>query len=227
MKWALIVWLSGFGIMNVLWIFYLITDSVDRSLPGLYDYYAATIGDAICLPSMMLAGLSALKGKILKGKKYQLCLCITAIATLIAVGVQLSWIADANIVLNWTIPEAHHFNLAGWYHAVFFAGMVGITAFLVTAIWLLRSEIIKETPKQNLWFYLFWCSVTLFGYMHAMDDYVDKYGFLPTFLSIFLIGLLIQLGYQWDFSQKKYRFFLSLGGSLVALMVAVTITILI
>lgn len=222
MRWAAVVWLSGFGVMNVLWMIWSRTG--DASLPGLYDYYAATIGDGLCLPCMVWFGLAALDGKKLEGRAYRFCRAAAITAVAAGACVQLSWIADPDIGLNWTIPAVHRFNLAGWYHAAFFAGMIGVAALLFTAIWFLRREIVSG--QSRIWFHGFWCAVMLFGYFHAMDDYVEKYGYILTFFVIFMAGTILQMAYQWEQPQKTGRLWRSLGASAFSLVIAALLAVI-
>ena len=42
--------------------------------------------------------------------------------------VQIAWLSDDSPQLNWTLPEPHHFNTAGRYHAVFLVLISGTLA---------------------------------------------------------------------------------------------------
>ncbi len=54
---------------------------------------------------------------ITDGKK---CRKVAGICGFIGMVIQAEWLISDSTVLNWTIPQQHYFNLAGWYHSIFF-----------------------------------------------------------------------------------------------------------
>lgn len=115
LRWAVVgatsTFVAGFGVMNVFWIL----GPRDDSLRGLYDYRSATVGDGLALPLVAfgLAGASAL----VSPSKWRFW--IGMLGATLAVATQAAWLVDPSPELNWTLPEAHKFNMAGWYHAAF------------------------------------------------------------------------------------------------------------
>lgn len=111
----LLMFLLGFGALNAFWHF----GNYDPSLPGLYDYKAATCwGDGLFL-SLGAGGFCVLR--TLFPSESSAARFISAALFLIGVATQGSWLLDQNISLNWTIPEPGHFNTAGIYHAAYFS----------------------------------------------------------------------------------------------------------
>jgi hypothetical protein len=157
----------GFG---VLWLMSIVC-TYDHGLPGLFDYYAATIGDGLFLSLFIGAGYyygqtvklySSDKEHISKLTRFIPVLgCITGVIW------QASWLLKKDIVLNWTIPEAGHFNLAGWYHAVYFASM-----FTIIPTLLMRAIMYNKKAKEQsqLAYSLMWCSLEGYWSMHLLDD---------------------------------------------------------
>jgi hypothetical protein len=184
---ALLNLVLGFG---VLWIMSVVC-TYDHGLSGLFDYYAATIGDGLFLSLFIGAGYyygqivelhSSDKEYISKRIRFIPVLgCITGIIW------QISWLLKKDIVLNWTIPEAGHFNLAGWYHAVYFALM-----FTIIPTLLVRAIMCNEKAKGQgqLAYSLMWCSLEGYWSMHLIDDCLteDNYiGWLLLSAGIFFV----------------------------------------
>lgn len=112
---ALLVLVAGFGGLFVLWL----AGSWRRDLPGLFDYRSATIGDALLLPlivGLLVAAASRLRSAPRERAWARLG---AALGLGLAVTTQVLWLTDDGPRANWTLPEPHHFNFAGWYHAVF------------------------------------------------------------------------------------------------------------
>lgn len=173
---GIFIFIIGFGMMNIFWIFSLKQDG----LPGLYDYTAATIGDGLCFPVLVGALLyNVLKNNILNRRQHIVTNIFGITMTLIGILVQISWLRDDNIKLNWTIPSPHHFNVAGWYHAFFFALMFGIFGTLLSKMYLIRvisrnkQRQIGSIEKINC--FLIWFSGSFFLLLHFFDDYKEKY----------------------------------------------------
>lgn len=192
LKIALFIFVFGFGVMNVLWVCCLLKGNIIR--PGLYDYYAATIGDGICLPVMTYSGLRYVN-KCQSVRNIYIELITGIISFLFSVGVQISWLLDDKIQTNWTIPKAHCFNLAGWYHAFFFVFMIIFVANLIVRMYNIHNvDRCKKTGKRNLLMYtIFWMSTSLFLYMHSIDDYVKSYGLFKAFFPIFVLSLILSI----------------------------------
>ena len=114
-----ITFLTGFCML--FFMYKIINPSND--LPGLFYYKAATYGDAIGLTILIgsLVAFAKKNGNFITKKKYSIIMAI--ICGCIGIAIQASWIISDSTVLNWTIPKQHFFNIAGWWHAVFFVGI--------------------------------------------------------------------------------------------------------
>lgn len=183
---------GGFGAMLLLWWNYQIRTVNALELPGLFDYRAATIGDAICLPLMVSSALMLLRGQKLSDKQTKYCLFFSAVAMLVGVLVQISWLLNPNINPNWTIPKAHYFNLAGWYHACFFVVMFGISALLATSIFSLLTKIPLHNKVVRLNFHLYFNVITLFLSLDFLDDYITDSKNYWSISIFFLLSLVAQ-----------------------------------
>lgn len=139
------VLLLGFAIMYFLWI----KIGSPQGLPGFFFYRAATIGDGICLP--VLIGAAVVFNQLNKafqsqGRKVSSIMALTA--SFIAVAIQASWLIRDDTVLNWSIPIQHHFNVAGWYHSLFFVVMFGVIAYQLCRTWF----VLRSRQAEYLWF---------------------------------------------------------------------------
>lgn len=161
-----IVFLLGFVSMNVWW------NVLPRNgeLYGLYYYKAATWGDGICLP-LLTGALYYICRYVRKSDDKKMYFIIGVCTGLLGFGVQVSWLLDDNIVLNWTIPEVHYFNVAGFWHAFFFVLMFGILGRLLSQYIWEKSE--KEnSPSVLLCNFIIWFAGALFLMLHCLDDYI-------------------------------------------------------
>jgi len=116
------VFAAGYGAMNAL-------QHVLPSNPGLRSlssYASASWGDGLILPLLTgcLVGaatqLAPAEGERTQALIWGLLGSATGAAT------QYLWLQDPAPGLNWTLPAAGHFNAAGWYHAAFTVGTLGL-----------------------------------------------------------------------------------------------------
>ncbi len=147
--------------MNAFWFL----GTHDDSLRGLYDYRSATVGDGLALP-LVAFGLAGACAQV-KSSKWSFRIAILG-ATL-AAATQAVWLADPNPELNWTLPEAHRLNAAGWYHAAFM--VCGGFAFG----WLIGSVLpsLRETRVRHSlrwWLSLSGVGALLFIYTLVLDN---------------------------------------------------------
>lgn len=167
---AAITWFCGFGVMYILWR----KIGTINELPGFFDYHAATYGDGICLPMLVGAGIAFLKNNkrdcgLVHIRK---CRWIAIIMSLIGGLIQASWLISDRTLLNWSIPLQHHFNIAGWYHSIFFTGMFGVIAYLLARIWYtIRKKTSDYTWLDKDLLLLFVTAGTLFILLFVLDDY--------------------------------------------------------
>lgn len=190
---AAVVFFMGFGIMNIFWMNY----TGSNELLGLYDYKAATIGDGILLPILIGTIVSYLnKNNVLTTRQRTYSYVVGCIFLVIAIFIQIDWLNNENIELNWTIPKTCYFSCAGWYHAFFFITMFFLISMMFTRFWLTRMSL-RELQKNifdKLCSAVIWMAGSGFIFMHVLDDYGDTYNtiMLLFFTYIFLI-ILIEL----------------------------------
>lgn len=202
---AIFVCVIGFGVMNMLWIQY----EGDNGLPGFYDYNAATIGDGLCLPILIFASAYYCMTHRLKIEKSQrkahvISIIVSLFFACIGFAIQISWLLDDNIVLNWTIPKAHYFNVAGWYHCFYFTMMFGIIAYGISKMFLLRRYgELKAHFCDEIIFFLFSFGGTLYIILQRMDDYSDEYSYLSIATTVTILILCIISVYLFT-SNKTY-----------------------
>lgn len=126
---AVSVFAAGFGALLGFW---LLGDwPTDR---GLFDFRAATVGDALLLPTAaaILAGFLSRRPKLV-GSEARVAALATVCGAAAGALTQALWLLDDNPELNWTLPRPHHFNAPGWWHAVFLVAMSAALAGLVAA----------------------------------------------------------------------------------------------
>lgn len=217
-----VVFLAGFGMMLLLSKILIYPDD----LPGLFSYKAATWGDGICLPAMVFCFVT-FERKNQSNLHRSPVELVSAIGSAVAgIFVQASWILSDNTILNWSIPRKHHFNFAGWWHAAFFVGMCGLTAYLFTKGW----RIIRR--KREPWD---WIDEALFGgvisagavflSLHMADDYGETHlqGYL---LSGTILFLLLALGIYLKTGQADKTAYKSMSiGLLTAGAIALSICV--
>lgn len=144
---ALSVLVAGFGALNVLYI----AGLGDNNLPGLYTFRAATVGDGILLPALAYALIRA-SGPQTDRTRRDRWLIGAAGATGVVAGAltQWSWLADPNPRLNWTLPAAHTFNTAGWYHAAFLTVASGFFAGAAVSVYLSLRRSTRRVPATSV-----------------------------------------------------------------------------
>lgn len=193
---AVLISLCGFGVMNVFWF----TSSHDASLLGLYDFRAATIGDGLCLPVIVGSSFFILFLQNLKKNHNRLVFNKTShffggIAAIIAAIVQISWLVSDSTKPNWTIPYAHYFTAAGWYHAFFFVFMFFSITVLLTQLWIERKELAGAdySYEEQIALILLWCFGAGFIFLFLIDDYGTEmnYIILLSLASIVLMFLFL------------------------------------
>lgn len=184
------VFLCGFAVMYFLWT----RLGSPLGLPGFFSYRAATIGDGICLPILIGSAVAFRQcNRKLCSHGRRINVILSLAVSLIAVIVQASWLIRDDTMLNWSIPIQHYFNIAGWYHSVFFIATFGVVTYQLCGIWF----ILRERKIEFLWFEkviygLFVFAGTLFILMHVTDDY-SQYLSTPILLSITAAGTTLIL----------------------------------
>lgn len=167
-----IVFLSGFGAMYL----FRITEEYPSELPGLFSYYSSALGDSILLPiigaGFVLFFLNS--DHKLTAKQKRITAAFGIAGALFGVAQQISWLADPDIILNWTIPKTHYFNAPGWYHAAFLVLMISFCAYSA-ARWVItvRSKT-EHSTSDKLISAVIWGSAAGFLYMYAIDNIDPK-----------------------------------------------------
>lgn len=198
---ALAVFFSGFFIMNILWH---ILPRIS-GLPGLYYYRAATIGDGLFLPVMVGAAVAFLSMQPSPKKSVKIASGIAGgISALLGAGLQISWLFNADIGVNWTIPRPHYFNLAGWYHAAFFTGMFFVLGILIVRMGASYSTR-NYTQFETVCTTLFWGAGSGFLFMLFLDDYSSKIYYTELLLVSLLAFSLFALIFSFVFSRKTIK----------------------
>lgn len=94
---------------------------------GMWHYRAATWGDVLLVPgicAILAAGLCDTRIPRLNSERLWACTGAAVFAISGAL-VQVSWLASAKPILNWTLPEPHRFSFPGWYHAIYLVLLSG------------------------------------------------------------------------------------------------------
>jgi hypothetical protein len=150
--------LVGFGGLATFWA----VGEWRGGLPGLFDYRSATIGDAVLLPTLvgcLVAGVQHLRvpqeeqascpAPLPANERLWLAAAF-AVGAILGAATQVAWRADPDPRLNWTLPEAHHFNSAGWYHAGFLTLSCGtLLALTVGFARRMRRAARSEAPSRR------------------------------------------------------------------------------
>ena len=119
---------------------------------------------------------------------------------------QAQWIISDTTLLNWSIPEQHHFNFAGWWHAVFFVGICAAVSFIAGYMFIIdlnlaprkeAARLLDETPVSNFYsfcqFVIWFCGL-LFMHFHYIDDYASQYKEWMIIGAITVLGIIAILG---------------------------------
>lgn len=180
--------------MLIFWVF----DEKNPQIYGFCHYKAATFGDGLFIPCIVGGAVYFLKtcqirirNKVILDK--YIAFIVAIIFMIIGVLIQISWLLNPNITLNWTIPR--HFSSllqAGITH--FFSICMGVVAFYITSIYLcfLQYREFEKMPlDQAISFVLFWYGCSGYFFMHVLDDYAHMFCvqcllLLPLFLLIIL-----------------------------------------
>ena len=150
-------------------------------LPNLYDYYAAVVGDGLFIPMLILSGFFYLKKNQFdfSSSAHRAALPISLLMLLVGMGIQISWLMNDAIALNWTIPAPHYFNIAGWIHAFYFVFMFFACSYIIVSCTGVFTNNYKSGITDNYTSYIImWLSIYAYWMMHARDDYMnyDNYG---------------------------------------------------
>ncbi len=133
-----ILFLSGFGMLSMLYEF----GDHPSGVPGLYDYWSATLGDAVLLP-LTLGSLILVRARMPRCRG-DVAMSVAGAVAGVSLGLftQVLWLSDDQPTLNWTLPEPHRFAFSGYYHGGFLIAVSGLFGFLWT------SAIMRSTSAR-------------------------------------------------------------------------------
>ncbi|GAA3776213.1 hypothetical protein GCM10022240_29680 [Microbacterium kribbense] len=134
---AVLILAAGFGAMSILYM----SVPYDHALRGLYSYRSATWGDAVLLPLAGMALIFAIASAKRASRDWVAGMTGCGAGTIGGLLVQRAWLTDPDVNLNWTLPSPGHFNVAGWYHAVF---LVLMSSFFLGCLMLLTSAAVDK-----------------------------------------------------------------------------------
>jgi len=192
--------LSGYIAMYLMWG--LMKPSDD--LPGLFYYKAAIYGDSIGLTFLVGSLVALIKNNkginITDGKK---CRKVAGICGFIGMVIQAEWLISDSTVLNWTIPQQHYFNLAGWYHSIFFICMFITIGYLIAKVKLILRNKDSYTIREKLLIEVMIASVTLYMLCHISDNYPK---IMSMGLSYVIVSIIIIIYMSFLLMNKDIRF---------------------
>lgn len=206
-KSGILVFIFGFLLMFMLWEVYSNNKYFDvDAIKGFFDYYAATIGDGICLTMVVAFGEYFIKineeqrRKVEKAVDAYQGIEYAAFAT--GVIMQVKWLVSSETELNWTFKRLHMFNLAGWYHAVFFCIMFGVIAYIA------RKEILLYINTQTIangMYVASWGFGTGYWFTHIIDDYLTYGNYVSWIIGSALVWIMVFSIIEKVAAQKQCR----------------------
>lgn len=161
-----VVFVGGFGMMLTFWLTSDYTG--ERGFPF---YLSATLGDALILPIIAFLGTRLVTENGSTPKERRAAHVASAVGGAAGAATQLSWLRSDDINLNWTFAAMHHFNAAGWYHAVFLTGAAGFFVGL-TSLMLLQYRRLQTIPeRQNHDYLAILFLIAMFAALLATDNH--------------------------------------------------------
>ena len=116
-------------------------------LPGPFAFASVTWGDSLALPAM--TGLLTYAVRGLPPARGDRAFAVTSAVLAGAAGAtsQILWLTAGHPRTNWTLPRAHRFTAAGWYHAAFVTAFCAALAALL-ALALNRVILARRPPRR-------------------------------------------------------------------------------
>ena len=228
------VFAFGFGVMFLLWICFKNSNTAtpfgipypengDNDIVGFFAYKAATWGDAICLPMIVCLFTIFLLKNALAENKQKFPRIAFVIGGLVGAAFQGYWLWSDKTQENWSIPIKHLFNVAGWWHSIFFIIIFGLIAYFLDASWLVIKEKKSFDSADNaLWGGIIF-SGGLFLFLHFYDDLNSKVSHAYIFIVTFLVVIAVFILYLLPAHFNKSLFKSLLIGLVVALATAIVI----
>lgn len=153
---------AGFVPMYGFWV----SGTHPEGVLGLFDYWSATLGDAIVLPALS-ASLVAANRKLLPVSGNLPATVGLVAGAAIGAASQLIWLLDSAPQLNWTIPEPHQFTIAGWWHAGFVVSYAGFIGSHVGAI---AASLARRRPLSTTALLCAGAAIVLFAGLVVIDN---------------------------------------------------------
>lgn len=175
----------GFGVL-----LFLNSINPNSGAPDLFSYYAATIGDGLCLP--LLIGFARYyahnQKSILSEKQKTFTRGFAIVFGIVGAGIQASWLINANTAGNWTIPKPHHFNAPGWIHAIYFVVMFFLVAYSLSC----SVCIYNNTENKGVLsvYPLIWLSGVAYVLMNTIDDRTNNTNYINVLVMTGLVFIL-------------------------------------
>jgi hypothetical protein len=166
---AMATFVAGFGALFVMFEL----GNYPTPLPGLFDYWSATVGDGVVLP--IIIGSLVYSWTVLPAVRLDRFIAGSAFILGCASGVatQAIWLQDSHPRVNWTFPHPHQFNHAGIYHALFLSAACGVIPALWTGV-LFRTifapQGIRKGRSANLTVAIASTGSALFVFLLLLDN---------------------------------------------------------
>lgn len=174
-----------------------------NNLPGLFDYNAAIYGDALCLTCFVGAAVSFIKYDYEKIFKLGVNLFLVIMGGCVGLVIQASWILSDDINLNWTIPEVHLFNIAGWYHSIFFICMFAVISVLVFNLWGKTREKKDYCFEEKSLILIITTSAAFYLLCFIRDDYDKLVANRIMYIIVFITNIIFM---GFIFCNKNIKF---------------------
>jgi MFS family permease len=144
---ALAVLLLGFVSMTI----FASRSRHPADLRGMWTYFSATVGDAVALPIAVgaLAAAAALLPRPW-ARHHRVALIAAALGGVLGAGIQAIWLLDPHPKPNWTLPAAHVFIAAGWWHAAFFVAVLIAVTGMIAHILARISSMPEATGRRDV-----------------------------------------------------------------------------
>jgi hypothetical protein len=115
-----LVFTFGWLAMFIFWVSYGMP-----AVNGFTAFISGFFGDLFFLPAIAggLVTYVNLSSSKISSRQRAFVVVLTFVSTIIGIAMQASWLISDTTRLNWTIPNLHQFNAAGWWHALFFVFM--------------------------------------------------------------------------------------------------------
>lgn len=170
--------ICGFGVMSWFW------SRADQGIERGFTYFiSATWGDALFLPSLLAGAIAYIvlssAGPVPQATpvwQRRASWLFGIVGSLVGLGIQASWLMSDKTLLNWTIPELHTFNAAGYYHAFFFVVMMGAIPLLVSTVLIRKPVVEQEGPQltychySDLAYSIMWFGGSGYAFMRLAEN---------------------------------------------------------